>query len=166
MGKVMTHFAVKSSHEKRISMTQVSEKTLYEQDFALWLQTTIAQLKVGDLLDLDTEHLIEELEGLAVRDRQELESRLEVLLAHILKRVYVNSAYDNHGWENTIIEQRRRLTRKLQQSPSLQPYFIDIFDDCFTYALSQVRRDYPKAQFSDRWEFSQDPEAILSEQFW
>jgi hypothetical protein len=147
-------------------MLQVNEKTLYEQDFALWLQATIAQLKVGDLHDLDTEHLIEELEGLAARDRAELESRLEVLLAHLLKRIYVNSAYDNHGWENTIIEQRRRLTRKLQQSPSLRPYFIEVFDDCFNYALSQVRRDYPTAQFPDRWEFSQDLEAILSENFW
>jgi hypothetical protein len=147
-------------------MIQVTEKTLYEQDFALWLQTTIARLRVGDINNLDTEHLIEELEGLSGRDRQELESRIEVLLAHILKRVYVNSAYDNHGWENTIIEQRRRLSRKLQQSPSLRPYFVDVFDDCFSYALAQVRRDYPKVQFPDRWLFSPDIDLILSEQFW
>jgi Domain of unknown function DUF29 len=147
-------------------MIQVTEKTLYEQDFALWLQTTIARLKVDDIRDLDTKHLIEELEGLAGRDRQELESRLEVLLAHILKRVYVDSAYDNHGWENTIIEQRRRLARKIQQSPSLRHYFVDVFDNCYGYALSQVRRDYPKVQFPDRWQFSPDIDVILSEQFW
>lgn len=147
-------------------MIQVTEKTLYEQDFALWLQTMIARLQVGDLHNLDTVHLIEELEGLAGKDRQELESRLEVLLAHILKRVYVNSSYDNHGWENTIIEQRRRLSRKFQQSPSLRHYFADVFDDCFRYALSQVRRDYPKVQFPDRWPFSPDIDLILSELFW
>jgi Domain of unknown function DUF29 len=147
-------------------MIQATEKTLYEQDFALWLQTTIARLQVGDLHNLDTAHLIEELEGLSGRDRQELESRLEVLLAHILKRVYVNSSYDNHGWENTIIEQRRRLSRKLQQSPSLRHYFVDVFDDCFGYALAKVRRDYPKVQFPDRWPFSLDIDEILSEQLW
>lgn len=151
-------------------MIQVTEKTLYEQDFALWLQTTIARLQVGNIRDLDTKHLIEELEGLSGRDRQELESRLEVLLAHILKRVYVNSAYDKHGCQNTIehtiIEQRRRLARKLQQSPSLRHYFVDVFDDCFSYALAQVRRDYPQVQFPDRWQFSPDIDLILSELFW
>jgi Domain of unknown function DUF29 len=151
-------------------MIQVTEKTLYEKDFALWLQKTIARLQVGDLHDLDTEHLIEELEGLSGRDRQELESRLEVLLAHILKRVYVYSAYDNHGCKNTIehtiIEQRRRLSRKLQQSPSLRHYFVDVFDDCFSYALAQVCRDYPQVQFPDRWPFSLDIDEILSEQLW
>ena len=38
--------------------------TLYERDLDLWLETAIAQLKVGDFQNLDVENLIEELEGL------------------------------------------------------------------------------------------------------
>lgn len=54
-------------------MTQaiVKKSSLYELDLNLWLETAIAQLKTGDLQNLDVENLIEELEGLAGRDRRE-----------------------------------------------------------------------------------------------
>ena len=83
----------------------ITSNLLYEQDLNLWLLTTIKQLQQGDLNRLDIEHLIEELEGLAGRDRRELESRLEVLLSHLLKRLFVPSPNDYRGWELTIKEQ-------------------------------------------------------------
>jgi putative acetyltransferase len=46
----------------------------------LWLEETIAKLKADDFQNLDIENLIEELEGLAGRDRRELESRLNRLI--------------------------------------------------------------------------------------
>jgi hypothetical protein len=57
--------------------------------------------------------LIEEIEGLAGRDKRELESRLEVLLSHLLKRIYVKSENDIGGWELTIREQRNQLKKIL-----------------------------------------------------
>jgi len=85
-------------------MTQaIGEKTsLYDCDLNLWLETAIAQLKAGDLKSLDIENLIEELEGLAGRDRRELKSRLSTLIEHLLKRCYVKSEYDYAGWVETI----------------------------------------------------------------
>jgi hypothetical protein len=51
-------------------MTQtVSKQTLYDTDLNLWLETVISQLRSGDLQNVDIENLIEELEGLAGRDR-------------------------------------------------------------------------------------------------
>jgi hypothetical protein len=38
----------------------------------LWYADTLAKLKAGVLDQLDTGHLIEEIEGLAARDRREL----------------------------------------------------------------------------------------------
>ena len=60
-------------------MTQaIAEKvSLYDQDLNLWLERAIAQLKTGDLKSLDIENLIEELEGLAGRDRREVVNRLK-----------------------------------------------------------------------------------------
>ena len=55
-----------------MTQTIASRKSLYEQDLNLWLETAIAQLKTGDLQNLDIDNLIEELEGLAGRDRREL----------------------------------------------------------------------------------------------
>ena len=80
---------------------------LYEQDLVAWCDDTVAKLKAGNFEAIDLDSLIEEIEGLAGRDRRELESRVEVLLYHLLKRLYVRSPNDYRGWELTIREQRR-----------------------------------------------------------
>ncbi len=139
---------------------------LYDRDFQQWCEDTVAKLKAQDFDSLDLGNLIEEIEGLAGRDRRELESRLRVLLNHLLKRLYVCSPYDYRGWENTIDEQRSELELLLKQSPSLQRYFLEVFDSAWQFALSRARKDYPQIQFPDEWTFSRDVEAILSEEFW
>ncbi|MEB3119856.1 MAG: DUF29 domain-containing protein [Snowella sp.] len=62
---------------------------LYEQDFALWIEKTVSQLKAGDFAEIDLENLIEEVESLGRQDKRELENRLKTLLEHALKRRYV-----------------------------------------------------------------------------
>jgi hypothetical protein len=139
---------------------------LYNLDFAQWCEVTVAQLKNRDFQKLDFEHLIEEVEGLANRDRKEVESRLRVLLAHLLKRIYVASPRDYRGWENTIEEQRSELELLLKHSPSLRNYLIEVFDDAWVYALKRVHKGYPQVQLPEQWPFSRDLEAILSEELW
>jgi hypothetical protein len=63
--------------------------------------------------------LIEEIEGLAGRDRRELKNLIRVLLAHLLKRIYVKSPDNYRGWEIMIREQRQQLRDLLEQSPGL-----------------------------------------------
>lgn len=148
-------------------MTQTTQQTAsYEQDLQLWFEDTIAKLKARKLDELDIDNLIEEIEGLAGRDRREVRSRLKVLLAHLLKRIYVDSTYDNRGWENTIREQRDELRVLLKQSPSLKQHFNEVFDDAWQYALKSAREEYRKAQFPDQWQFRRDTDAILFEEFW
>ncbi len=148
-------------------MTQTTAKvSLYDRDQYLWLEEAIASLKVSDFQSLDLVHLIEELEILAGRDRAEIESRLGVLLVHLLKRLYVKSDYDFRGWEITIREQRRHLRIALQQSPSLKRFFVEAFDRAWLDALIEVREDYPQVSFPDRWQFSQDIDILLTQKFW
>ncbi|NJM28019.1 MAG: DUF29 domain-containing protein [Pseudanabaena sp. RU_4_16] len=148
-------------------MTQTTAKvSLYDRDQYLWLEEAIASLKVSDFQSLDLVHLIEELEILAGRDRAEIESRLGVLLAHLLKRLYVQSDYDFRGWEITIREQRRHLRIALQQSPSLKRFFVEAFDRAWLDALIEVREDYPQVSFPDQWQFSQDVDILLTQKFW
>ena len=40
--------------------TQIPLKTLYDQDYYLWLQNTIHQLNLGQISSLDLDNLIEE----------------------------------------------------------------------------------------------------------
>ncbi len=148
-------------------MTQaITKLSLYDRDQYLWLEEAIAKLKVGDFQGLDVLNLIEELEIVAGRDRAEIENRLGVLLAHLLKRLYVQSEYDYRGWEITIREQRRHLKIALQQSPSLKRFFVEAFDRAWQDALIEVREDYPQVSFPDQWQFSRDVEILLTQRFW
>jgi hypothetical protein len=148
-------------------MTQaITKLSLYDRDQHLWLEEAIAKLRVKDFQSLDLVHLIEELEIVAGRDRAEIESRLGVLLAHLLKRLYVQSEYDYRGWEITIREQRRHLKIALQQSPSLKRFFVEAFDRAWQDALIEVREDYPQDAFPDQWQFSRDVDILLTQKFW
>lgn len=148
-------------------MTQaITKLSLYDRDQHLWLEEAIAKLRVKDFQSLDLVHLIEELEIVAGRDRAEIESRLGVLLAHLLKRLYVQCEYDYRGWEITIREQRRHLRIALQQSPSLKRFFVEAFDRAWQDALIEVREDYPQVAFPEQWQFSQDVDILLTQKFW
>ncbi len=153
-------------------MTQTIARkiSLYDQDLNLWLETAIMQLKAGDLQSLDIKNLIEELEGLAGRDRRELKNRLATLLEHLLKRCYVKSEYDYAGWENTIYRTRFEILNILEQSPSLKNYINqpEVFQSAFEFSLRILRKnkDYKNSDFPSNWQFSNDIEDILNTDFW
>lgn len=71
-------------------MVKINEQTqtLYDQDYNLWLQKTIKQLRSRQVENLDCEHLIDELEGMNRSDKRALESLLTRLLEHLLKLIY------------------------------------------------------------------------------
>jgi len=140
--------------------------TLYEQDYVRWCEATVAQLQAGELTHLDVEHLIEEVESLGKRDRRELKSRLTFLLAHLLKRMYVESPENFNGWELTIREQRRQIQDLLDDSLSLKPYVDQIFEKCWERAIADLRLEYSQTPFPDRWPFDSTIESLLSEHYW
>ncbi len=139
---------------------------LYERDLNLWLEDAIAQLKAGDFQNLDVENLVEELEGLANKDRREVFSRLKRLIEHTLKRCYVNMPDCFRGWQVTIVNQKIELKQLLKQSPSLKSHFSQCFDESFGAALELVRAEYPDTFFPDTWQFSRDIDAMLNVDFW
>ncbi|HAG80663.1 MAG TPA: DUF29 domain-containing protein [Cyanobacteria bacterium UBA11162] len=149
-------------------MTQTIQESLYESDFLLWTQDTVAKLKARDFDHLDLENLIEEVETLGRSEKQELESRLETLLAHLLKRIYVNMPDCFNGWENTIREQRRRIFLRLKNTPSLKAYWDQAFQDAWFLALGNVRDEYAEKgyHFPDAWQFESNIDAMLNINFW
>ena len=147
-------------------MIAISPKvTLYERDFNLWLEDTIAKLKAGDFQNIDIENLIEEIAGVTGSDKREIENRLQRLIEHILKRCYVSMPDCYRGWQVTIVNQRQKLVRLLRQSPSLKCHFLESFDEVFDDALKIVRIEYD-VEFPDTWQFSRDIDSILNVDFW
>jgi hypothetical protein len=148
-------------------MTQAPYQiSLYDSDFALWIEDVAVKLRARDFDRIDVDNLVEEIESLGRSDKKEIKSRLTTLLAHLLKRLYIDSAYDNRGWELTIREQRKELMLLLEQSPSLKIYFAEVFAGAYGIALAEVREDYAKVTFPDRWPLSQSVDDLLSIPFW
>jgi len=86
----------------------LSPSVLYEQDETAWLEATAESIRLGRLDEVDYPNLAEYLADMAGRDRREVESRLIVLLAHVLKWTYQPERRSG-GWKATIIEQRQEL---------------------------------------------------------
>jgi Domain of unknown function DUF29 len=149
-------------------MTQNIQKPgiLYETDFVAWCERTVAQLKAKDVDNLDFDNLIEEIESLGKSERRELRNRLLVLIAHVLKRMYVISPENFNGWEVTIVEQRKQLKGLLKDSPSLKPYLTQIFPEIYADALDIVAVEYKQTVFPDNWQFNVEIDAILVIKYW
>lgn len=58
---------------------------LYDRDFFKWTRCNAALLRAGRFDQADIEHIAEEIEDMGKSERRGLESRLEVLLPHLLK---------------------------------------------------------------------------------
>ena len=96
-------------------------QNLYEADFNGWIQAHIALLKESRFNEMDTCHLIEELEEMAKKNKNELVNRLVILLAHLLKWQY-QPAYRSNSWRFSIDEQRDQICAGLlEEFPSLMP---------------------------------------------
>jgi hypothetical protein len=122
---------------------------LYDQDFYLWLEKTVNLLRTENFLELDRDHLIEELETMGRSEKRVIESNLRVLLMHLLKYQYQPERRSN-SWLSTIIEHRIRINKDLKASPSLKGYFEQIFDETYQDAriLASVETGLPLGVFS------------------
>lgn len=112
----------------------------YEQDFYGWTQEQAALLRAGRLNDLDIENLIEEIETMGRSEKRELESRLTVLLLHLLKWKY-QEARRGRSWQLSIDEQRIQFQKTLKENPGLKPLFEQIIIDAYELAVIQASRE-------------------------
>ena len=107
----------------------------YGTDFAAWAQYQALMVQLGMWEAVDRENLMEELEALSRSEHSELESRLEVLVTHLLKWQFDVASQDPRRlWRATIREQRHRLTRLLQRSPSLRPTVPAVLQQNYPHA--------------------------------
>jgi len=108
---------------------------LYELDFYGWTQQQAKFLQEGKWDCLDIPNLIEEIESLGKQQRQELRSRLGVLLGHLLKWEF-QPHHRSRSWFATIREQRRQILRVNRENPSLQPYLQEAIEDAYQSGLN------------------------------
>ena len=61
------------------------ENLLYDTDFYGWVNQQVQLLRSGKLTEVDMDNLAEEIEDMGKNLLRVLESRLEILLIHLLK---------------------------------------------------------------------------------
>jgi hypothetical protein len=112
----------------------------YDTDFYGWTQEQAALLRAGRLTDLDIENLIEEVETMGRSEKRELESRLTVLLLHLLKWKY-QEVRRGRSWELSIIEQRLKFQETLEENPGLKPRLDEILAKAYKFSTLQASRE-------------------------
>tara|TARA_E500000178_G_scaffold177953_1_gene176682 strand:+ start:70 stop:501 length:432 start_codon:yes stop_codon:yes gene_type:complete len=121
---------------------------LYEQDLFAWTQQQVNLLTHQRWHELDVENLIDELEGMARRDRREMINRLIILIAHLLKWEF-EPDHQSGSWRGSIQEQRLQLNGLLEDSPSLHQQFIESLEKAYPQAvkLASKETELPTTKF-------------------
>jgi len=121
---------------------------LYEQDLFAWTQQQVNLLTHQRWHELDVENLIDELEGMARRDRREMTNRLIILIAHLLKWEF-QPDHQSGSWRGSIQEERLQLNGLLEDSPSLHQQFIESLEKAYPQAvkLASKETELPTTKF-------------------
>ena len=128
------------STKAKLSIVNGELRSLYDLDFALWVEETAKHLQDRNFQDIDLENLIEEVLDLSRRSRHKLKNLLRRLFEHLLKLGYWQSELgrnQNH-WRGEISNFRQQIRDELQSSPSLRDYLRQILDECYFDACETV----------------------------
>jgi hypothetical protein len=127
---------------------------LYEADVVLWSERQSELLRrraAGELVneaELDWPNIAEEIESMGRAERDQLISRLAILLAHLLKWRFQPERRGN-SCRLTILEQRRRAGRIVSRNPSLRPHLEVFVAEAYGDAVLIAAREteLPEATF-------------------
>jgi hypothetical protein len=116
------------------------DSDLYDRDFCLWLEHTAEQIRKRDVNNLDWENLLEEIESMGRSEKNALESKLIILLMHLLKWQFQPNKRTN-SWAFTITKHNLRINKAFKNSPSLKRYFDRVFAECYADARKLASRE-------------------------
>jgi hypothetical protein len=111
--------------------------TLYDLDFYQWTQSQSDLLRVEGWEQLDWQHIAEEIESLGKKDKRQVQSRLAVLITHLLNWEY-QPEKRSPSWRKTLKEQRFRLMLILNDSPSLKVGLPEFIAVVYPYAVENA----------------------------
>ena len=119
--------------------------SLYENDFYAWTQQQSELIALKAWNRIDAANVVEELESLGRKERQELRNRLGILLGHLLKWQFQPEQRSN-SWRGTIREQRKQINLLIQDSPSLKPYLKEALQDAYELGIALAIKETQLAE--------------------
>jgi len=143
----------------------MGSKSLYDVDLYKWCQEQAYLLRSGRFDHIDTNNIIEEIEDMGKSQKRALTSRLEILLAHLLKWKH-QPALSGKSWRFTIEEQRYRIAEIIEDSPSLKNSVAEVINRAYGHAKRLAAREtgMDASVFPQEcpWAFSQ----MMDDGFW
>ncbi|MYM68572.1 DUF29 family protein [Pseudoduganella sp. FT55W] len=138
--------------------------SLYETDALIWTEHQIALLRTGQFDQLDLENIISELGYQERKDKREVESRIELLLHHLLKYQFQPTRSCN-SWLRTIKTQRKHIAKVLKRMPSLRRNLDEYVADEYPGAIKDAAAEthLPRSTFPKEVPYTTDQ--ILDEDF-
>lgn len=125
----------------------------YEDDFHAWTKQQATLLRERRLAEIDWSNLAEEIESMGRSEKRQLESRLEILIMHILKWEYQPNRR-SRSWQLTIKEQRLRLEKLLQENPSLRAKLEDSIKISYPLAVLSAEQETGLSEFPETCPYS------------
>lgn len=110
---------------------------LYNQDYYQWIQETVKLLEQSNFQELDLDNLIEEIQDLALNEKQIIETNLIVVLKLLLKWQYQPEQHTGEI-KASIRRHRYQIRDDLKVSPSLTTYLSEIWLESYQEARLQA----------------------------
>ena len=114
---------------------------LYDTDYFAWTESMAASVRERRFDEIDAELLAEEIEDLGRSVRRALESRVAVLMAHLLKWHH-QPGQRSRSWKATVREQQRQIRKLLAENPSLHAWIegnlADVYQSAVLRAVSET----------------------------
>jgi hypothetical protein len=114
--------------------------TDYTDDFYAWTQQQAEILKNQEFERLDWQNIAEEIEDMGRSEKRQLESRLEILIMHLLKWQFQPNLR-SRSWQLTIKEQRLRLEKLLAENPSLRSNLDNVKEKIYPLAVISAEKE-------------------------
>lgn len=138
----------------------------YESDVIAWSKEQARLLRAGRFDVLDIEHIAGEIEDVGKSEQRELESRMAVLLSHLLKWQHQPERRGS-SWQRTIKEQRKAIARRIAKTPSLKADLQDtdwwegVWSDALIKAAEETGIDIDRLPMTCSW----SKEQVLSDEY-
>jgi hypothetical protein len=114
--------------------------TLYATDYYRWIEETVTRLQERDFDAVDWENLIEEVSDLGKSQKNAVKSLMIRLVEHLLKLAYWERErmYNARKWRSEIVTFRSQIRDKLEESPTLRSYLLEIYPKCLEDARESM----------------------------
>jgi Domain of unknown function DUF29 len=136
------------SKERKATAASAASPTDYGQDVHAWAFEQIELLKAGRVAEIDALNIAEELQDVAGREYDKLQSALAIILLHILKWDH-QPERRSRSWQSSIVEHRARAERQLRKFPSLKSRMGEAVEEAYEDARRwcQIETHIPEIDF-------------------